>query len=413
MWISGSQVFGLISNFLILKILTSFLDVVDYGYYALLMSALLFFRQIAYDPISIIASKEAVIKNHLDSNDHCIMQIINNLTDRMFIYLFVFVAILANAGVLVFENLHIGLYLTLGAIYIGSNGAQGVYLNIINSIGERKWAAIGIIADAFVKLILIFTISYFYGDNLGVVLLAVAISSLLVFLYVRNITNRFKINFSMDSEKIKIAKKYLIVLSLPVYVPVLLTALKGLGDKLFMALFIGVEELAAYNVLLQIGFLPMMLFVGIIQTYSSPKIYKLTETINFKQTDAIFYIGKIVCKILILTLIAIIFSDVLSEFIFSILVGSEYLKYSKFLPYFVLAGALSGISGLLNVGVIGAFKSRTVGILMFVSILLGLIIFMIFVAVYGFKGGITGLIFSNLIMIVTFGGALVLCKIKN
>jgi O-antigen/teichoic acid export membrane protein len=211
----------------------------------------------------------------------------------------------------------------------------------------------------------------------------------------------------------KIAGKNLILVSLPFFIPSLLTALKGAGDKISMAFYIGVEELAAYNILLQIGFLPMMLFIGVIQTYLSPQIYKLTAVENLNRKEVISYLGKVVFKILILASIMIIASDVLSELIFGILVGVEYLNYSKFLPYFVLAGAFSGISSLLNIGIIGALKSRSVGILMSISILSGLLIFIVFIEGFGFEGGIAGLVFSNMVMMTIFGGALVKYKIIN
>lgn len=102
----------------------------------------------------------------------------------------------------------------------------------------------------------------------------------------------------------------------------------------------------------------------------------------------------------------------ISDIIFRTLIGVQYLSYPKFLLYFVVAGAFSGISGLLNVGVIDMLKPKLAGILMFSSVSAGLIILMISIARYGFDGGISGLIFSNLAMML-FCSALRFISLKT
>ena len=409
LWIAGGQLIGLLSNFLFLKLLTTHLAISEYGYYTLLMSVLLFIRQIVYDPFSIIAAKEAAIKDNLDSNSNFSIQITRYVTDKLFAYIFLIFAMISIIALIVCEIKHLGIYLIIGAIYLGANGAQGVYLNIFNAMGERKWASIGVISDSFVKLILVAAVIFIFDSSAATIIHAVAISSFLVFLWTRNIAIRFSNLLLIDANQKLRSAKHLFILSLPLIAPCILIAVKGVGDKVFMAYFIGIEELAAYNVLLLIGFIPMVLMIGVFQTYAGPYIYKLTATNSFQKTS-INYILKIIFIILILIIFWIIISLIFSDFIFVILSSFNYLKYSHFLPYFVLAGALSGISGLLNIGVIGAFKSKIVGNLMLSSILSGMLVLIILIAMYGFEGGVAGLIISNLIMLLIFGTSLLLKK---
>lgn len=63
-----------------------------------------------------------------------------------------------------------------------------------------------------------------------------------------------------------------------------------------MASFICVEELAAYGVLLQLGFIPMMLIVGVIQTNVSQDIYKLTSGEKYDQKKTVAYINVVVLR---------------------------------------------------------------------------------------------------------------------
>ena len=133
----------------------------------------------------------------------------------------------------------------MGVIYLGSNGAQGIYLNILNAIGQRKWASIGIIADSFIKLTLVAAILNIYESNAFTVIHAIAISSLLAFFLMRQFCKKFSSQLPMNENQRVESTKMLLYLSLPLVAPSLLTALKGASDKVLMAFFIGVEELAA------------------------------------------------------------------------------------------------------------------------------------------------------------------------
>jgi O-antigen/teichoic acid export membrane protein len=413
LWISGGQIFGLLSNFLLLKLLTNNLGISEYGYFTLFMAVLLFVRQATYDPFSIIAAKEAVTKNFLISGRYCSLQVTRYATDRLFICLLSFVATLPLLEQVAHVNKNVALYIAAGVIYLGANGAQGIYLNILNAIGVRKWASIGIMLDSFVKLSLVSVVFTISNNGIAATIIAVAFSSFLVFVGVRYISKKFSSSLLMESNEIFASVKSLFFLSLPLFFPALLTALKGVSDKVFMVLFIGVEELAAYNVLLQIGFIPMMLTIGVIQTYITQNIYKLTAVKCIHQKEVVIYIGKICLYILLFMCIVVGMSLIFSDLVFGILVGDEYLKYAKHMPYFILAGTLSGIAGLMNIGVIGAFQTKIASFLMFFAILFGLIIFSISIAIYGFEGGVAGLIFSNLIMIIFFGSALLRLYFKK
>jgi O-antigen/teichoic acid export membrane protein len=413
LWITGGQIVGLLNNFLLLKILTVNLSMSAYGYYALWMSIMLFIRQIIYDPISIILAKESVGKKFLGMDKACSFQIARHVTDRLLISLLLTGIFFIFVEVVFFKVISLGVYVLMGVIYLFSNGAQGIYLNILNTQKKRKWAAAGIAVDSFVKLCLVPFVFFIFENSLIFAVQAVAISSLLTFIWVRGISKKFYSPLVMTTNERLVATKQVMMLSLPLFAPTLLIALKGVGDKVFMASFIGVEELAAYNVLLQLGFIPMMLIVGVIQTYVSPDIYKLASGDSGDQKETVLYINRIILKLLIISAAAISASLLFSDILFKILVGVEYFIYAKFLPYFVMAGALAGMSGLLNVGVIGAFKPKIVGLLMFASVLAGLTILMISIVMYGFEGGIAGLVISNFVMVLIFGASILLIPFKR
>lgn len=401
-WIIGGQVVSVFNNFLLLKILTTHLSATEYGYYTLWVSMILFFRQIVYDPISIISSKESKENIFLGVDNLSGLQIIKYLTDRLSIVALLFGLLLIFMEIIFHKEMAVSFYFLLGIVCFFSNGTQGIYINILNILKKRNWASAGIAADSCVKMVLVYCALAFLGDELIYALMAVALSSFLVFFWVRSLSGNFYKYIAMNSSEQFIVVKKLILLSLPLCAPTLLIAMKGLGDKVFMTTFIGVEELAAYNVLLQLGFIPMTLVIGVIQTYISPNIYKETSLGKKNQADSIAYMNKIILKIILLSIFAVIAAYALSGIIFDVLIGLDYLKYSKFLPLFVTAGALAGMSGILNVGVIGAFKPKTVGLMMFFSVSIGLIVLAISIVMGGFEGGATGLILSNFVMLLIF-----------
>ena len=77
-WIGISQISLLLSNFMLLKLLASQLSVYEYGQYALVMSVVLFVRQIFYDPFSIVAAKESAAEPEKLSDIIYVAKIITN-----------------------------------------------------------------------------------------------------------------------------------------------------------------------------------------------------------------------------------------------------------------------------------------------------------------------------------------------
>jgi O-antigen/teichoic acid export membrane protein len=406
LWIIGGQMVCLLCNFLLLKILTVNLEVSDYGYYTLWLSIMLFIRQVIFDPISMVSAKESIKTSFLNIANLSALQIVNWATDRVLV-LFCLLGIF----VIAFERylygvLGFGLYVFAGAVYLASNGAQGVYLNILNIQKKRKLGAIGVSLDSVVKLGLVSLIIIVFDASIVSAVLAVAASSFLVFFLVRSIAKKCYRAIIINSSERSNTIKSLLVMSLPLAIPTLLVALKNIGDKVFVASFIGVEELAAYNVLLQLGFVPMVLVVGIIQTYVSPDIYKFTSNEANSSSYIFRYIGKILIFILGLIGIVVALSFGLSDFVFLYFVGPEYSSYSNLLPFFIVAGGVSGVAGILNVAVIGLFNSKTVGVLIFVSVVLSFGLFIVLILIYNFDGVVVGLVFSSFAALMVFGLAL-------
>lgn len=402
-WIAGGQVVSLLCNFMLLKILTNSLSASSFGYYSLWMSLTLFIRQVVYDPVSIVAAKESVNNKFLSVNGLNGFRVINYMADKI-VLISIFVLLICYF--VDFKIIKVGeswILIVAGVIYLVSNGAQGIYLNMLNANKRRKLAGIGVGADSAVKVFLVGMAVLIFENNIEIAIQSIALSSFLVYFGLRYFINKNYPSNRLDGSVLINASKKLFFLSIPFLIPCSLIAIKAAGDKWFMAALLGVEELGAYGVLLQVGFIPFVLFIGVIQTYVAPDIYRLSAIGNKKEGRAfINYINSILVKIFAFAFVAVCVSVIMSDVIFEFLIGPKYTSYSQFLAFFAAAGSLSAASGLVQVAVIGSFNAKTAAWLMFVSVLIGLITTIVAILFYGFFGGVVSLIISNLVSLLIF-----------
>jgi len=402
-WIGLNQLFLLISNFLLLKLLTNGLDIEEFGYYSLCLTVIIFTRQVIFDPISIVIGKK-IGANALSPYEVSIgFTTIRLITDRLFIYSLAigFISLLFS---ILIDRLLIGVVVFCCFLYLPSNGAQGIYFNGLNFIKKRMHAALFSILDSILKLFFVFLALQFHQSNIAYVFIGISCGALIVLTRARSY---IKHHYSNATDDANMAMRSTLLLSLPLLIPTLLTSFRSVGDRWILASFTGVEELAAFSVLLQIGYAPMLLFIGIIQTYVSPKIYNLSATkheYNIKQLKN--FIEKLFAAILIFTAFAAIATVSSSNLILLAFTGDNYRHFSPYLPLFVIAGAITALSAILHVAVIGVCETRVVGRLMTLAVLLSTGIAVPLIVYFGFVGATLSLLFGGVATAILYWLAL-------
>ena len=180
-------------------------------------------------------------------------------------------------------------------------------------------------------------------------------------------------------------------------------ALKSISDRWILASFTGVEELAMYSVLQQIGYSPILLFFGMVQTYFGPIIYRLSS--NYKKTkinELAKLINKLLLSIFIATCVATFAAILFSEWLLHLFTGSAYHNLAVYMPFFIVAGAMAAATGILQVVSIGIFKSNVVGKLMSTSVTVSVLISFPFIIKWGFIGSIVALLLSNALSAIIY-----------
>lgn len=392
LWIAGAQVIQLLSGFLILAVLTRTLSVSSFGYYSLCITIVMFSRQVLYDPVSVILAKNSASLKNVDESTSRGFWVLKYLTDRAFLFLFFSGTILF----LYFKSIDsaLGVLILCCFIYLAANGAFGMYVNVLNAIRERKNASIFLMADTLGKLFAITLAVFIFKDRLDYVFMGIALSAIMLVVFLRSfISKRFRVDMAGRQQKCRDLKSTVID-SLPLIIPSSFMALKMYGDRWILAGFMGVEELAGFSVLLQLGYLPMILILGVVQTYVMPTIYNLAETKN--SIMLLIYLKTIVFKIVIFSLAIATVSMTLSGWIFGLIVGNIYQEYSYYLSMFVVSGAATAISTILYVALIACFSTHKVAKMATMAVLLSLVSTFILVALIGFFGAVVGLLSSSI-----------------
>lgn len=404
LWIGSSQVVLLLSNLILLKFLTSDLTVADFGYYSLCVSVVLFIRQIIYDPFSMVVGKYFASNF---SNKYILSQafrVVGRVVDG-FGAVVIFIAIVFFIGETFFyAGNNFSIIAICCSIYLIANGAQGVYLNIFNSTGERKSAAIFSIIDSILKFTLTIFILNIFKDGLINALESLSFGAALTFISIRYFVRQKIVEGELNSIDVKNNGENFLLACLPLYLPSLLTALKSVGDRWVLSAFMGIDQLAAYSVLLQIGYFPVILLAGVAQTYMGPTVYKMCN-----RQIGIDYLGLRRLLLTVLSMMAVILclaagiSHVLAYWIFDIFVGPKYKEFSGYLSFFVIAGSFGAGAGILQLIVFGFFDTKTSAKLISISIALGLMFVFLMIYLFGFLGAIGGLIFLGVTPIILFG----------
>lgn len=395
-YITASQATLIISNFFLLKILTSHLSAESYGLYTFFISTALFLRQITYDPISIILGRE-IGSSHQNGS-----KISTDFQKAIYLTFFIG-AIFISCGVILYL---IGLTKNPAAnntailaivLYLAANGAQGIYLNLLNSISLRKKAASFSIVDAGLKFAFVFIAFKYFGNSIGIVLSAIALSTLATTaIFIHNI-KQSHIIYRAHKNRILASCKRIFILSAPIFIPTVLSAIKSVADRWIITAFSGLEDLATFSVLQMLGYAPMIIIIGMAQTFLAPKIYSFNSTKNAEKPHELdHFLKKSLLYSLMASLLATTIIFFSSEWIIKVTTSGKYYLYARYLPLFVISGGLMATTNILNLITISIFSSTTAGKLISTVMLTNIFIMALLTIPFKLEGATLALVISSI-----------------
>lgn len=379
----------LVVNLLLLKVLTQELTVSDYGFYALCLTIVLFVRQVIYDPFSMVIAKEASINSSHGEKSLIEYLVLKYTVDRFSLSIIIAASLLFFVGYLFCGVNNYTVALLICSLYLLSNGAQGVYINVFNATRKRKVAALLSMVDSLIKFLMVIFFLRFVGNDANNVLSSIAAGAVATFYVMRFYIGNKIIKTKIPTAKIKNLHSKYLLLSMPILLPTILNALRSVGDRWILTALIGLNELAAYSVLLQIGYLPIILILGVFQTYIGPSIYELCESKDVKNLKS--FLVKIIIMTIVLSVFSGVFAYIFSDIIFKIFVGQRYNHYSVFLPIFALAASIAAGAAIMQNMVFGYFNTRISSAIILFANITGILIALILTYFLNFFGAAIGL----------------------
>lgn len=172
-----------------------------------------------------------------------------------------------------------------------------------------------------------------------------------------------------------------------------------ISTKWALDIFVSRSDLGLFNALFQIGYSPVIIFFGVLMNFITPIIFQKINP-NSLNNDSKMFLKNflLVCSLafvflILIVLIMIPFSSVIIDLIFP----EDYKQISKYLPYMILASGLYSVGNLLtNI----PFSLSSPKVLLFSSIfssIIGVILSFSLVYFLGFKGGVYALILHAII----------------
>jgi O-antigen/teichoic acid export membrane protein len=394
-WIAGCQASALLVNIFLLKILTNKLSLEEYGYYSLFITIVIFARQLIYDPISYIVVRDCGrLKNSSEVSRN--INAINFISDKLSLLIgaiSIFIAIILYIQ----YGFSFPFVFVIGCgFYLATNGAGGIILAILNIIRKRQVYALLTIFDSLIKIASVGLVLELSDGDLIEAMGAITLGTILSYISARVYFNNFIVDESNNEKERNVLVSEILINSLPLYLPTFLVALKSVGERWMVAAYVGVEDLAVFNVFYQLGFSPVVMIIGVMQTFVAPSIYKhCQKEQKMHGEDVVKYIYRLIILVFTIGLLGCLIAMFFGSHILVHIISKEYYDYFDLFVIFIVAGVLAAATGITHLGVIGLYKATTAGKLMTIAMIFGILISVLSVIFWGLYGALFGLVASN------------------
>jgi O-antigen/teichoic acid export membrane protein len=149
--------------------------------------------------------------------------------------------------------------------------------------------------------------------------------------------------------------------------------MQQISDRWALQSFVSDHAVGLYAVVFQLGYVPIGLVIGMAMTFLTPILYNRSgAAINQSRNISVHRIAwSITFACLLMTVLAFVFTLLLHEQIFQILVAPTYQAVSNLLPWMVLAGGIFAGGQMLALKLMSEMKPAVMTIAKIVTAILG------------------------------------------
>ncbi len=169
------------------------------------------------------------------------------------------------------------------------------------------------------------------------------------------------------------------------------TWMQQVSDRWALQAFATASDVGQYAVLFQLGYTPIALITGVAISFFGPILYQRSGDATDQGRNANVHriSWQITYLSLVVTVLGFGITFVLHEWLFGLLVAPEYMGSSHLLPWVVLAGGIFAAGQMLALKLISDMKSSVMTTAKIVTALIG-ILFNVIGAVLGGLQGVIG-----------------------
>ncbi|WP_182735642.1 hypothetical protein [Pseudoalteromonas sp. SG44-8] len=381
MWTILAQFIQLASGVILIKVLTSELEVAAYGLFALVMSVSAFVLTVPFTAIQQGFYRYRSIYNKKNKQSEFYISMVLGVSALIILYIFVAYIILQSFS---FGGYWVNHFFLI-ALFIVSEIYKVFTRSIVNADRQRKTYAKSILAEFIIKLVLLSFITYFFSNlELDFVISTYTFANFVsVF-----ICSYFNIDMlkNIEYKLFKLIWFRVLIFSSPLLLWASFGWIRDMSLRWFLELHGETSEVAMFTAISSIAIIIPMVMQSIIGAYFIPIMYENGRGENSNKLKHKFNI-----LILILILIGILlflFLYAFSGFIVEQLTDSIYVIHSWALPwmfisyYLFCCGMISATSLLVD------FKPKKLFLPNLVSGLVVLCAGLFFIKEYGLEAAV-------------------------
>jgi O-antigen/teichoic acid export membrane protein len=274
------------------------------------------------------------------------------------------------------------------------SGYNSTLNGIQNAARQRAIVAFHGGFDAWLKILLAVGVVLWLGTSSTAVVIGYACSSLLI-----TVSQLIFLRRTIPQQHTPIQNRQqwmpqIWAYSLPFTTWGAFTWMQQVSDRWALQAFASTSDVGQYAVLFQLGFTPIALITGLAMSFLGPILYQRSGDATDPVRNA--YVHRLSWQItqlsLSVSLIGFVLTLTMHEWLFRLLVATEYRGSSYLLPWVVLAGGLFASAQLLATKLLSELKTSTLTTAKIVTALIGILVNVIGAALAGMQGVVAALV---------------------
>lgn len=399
-WVVAGQAFSVIGGFLLIRLLTEFFEPEAYGTLALVLTLSTLVCQVSMSGVVPgvmrffpLATERRDVAGYVKAS--C------KLMGAGVVATIILSLVLAIALVLIGYGTFVPDFM-LATVFTQWASINTTLSSIQNAARQRRIVAIHSAMEALLKVVFAYFLLKYFGVSVHVAIFAYLVAAVLTSCSQTYFAVQL---FSQHGERKKRATRWVARMwsySRPFTYINTFTWAQSNSDRWAVEHFAGTHSVGYLAALLQIGYTPINMLIGLVTTFVAPVLNARAGDSRCEKRKA--DVSRVTRNLFIVSLLlTFLLTAVCAGFhkqIFGLLVGERYWMVSYLLPWVVCAGGLFACGQLLAVRVMTGMTTMALLKPKLISALLGVLLNVVCASLYGVEGVVIGaLIFSIIHML--------------